>query len=58
MDLGRVVNLMDTGATDVLVVREVGEQGREHLIPFIRQQVILEVDLENDQLTVDWDPEF
>lgn len=58
MELGRVVNLMETGANDVLVVREAGEQGRERLIPFIWQQVILEVDLENGQLTVDWDPEF
>ncbi|NNF96055.1 MAG: ribosome maturation factor RimM [Halobacteria archaeon] len=58
VELGRVVNLMETGANDVLVVREAGEQGREHLIPFIRQQVIQEVDLENGQLTVDWDPEF
>ena len=58
VELGRVVTLMETGANDVLVVREAGEQGREHLIPFIWQQVILEVDLENGQLTVDWDPEF
>ena len=58
IELGRVVSLMETGANDVLVVREAGEQGREHLIPFIRQQVIHKVDLENGQLTVDWDPEF
>lgn len=58
IELGRVVSLMETGANDVLVVREAGEQGREHLIPFIRQQVIQKVDLENGQLTVDWDPEF
>jgi 16S rRNA processing protein RimM len=58
VELGRVVNLMETGANDVLVVREAGEQGRERLIPFIRHQVIQEVDLENGQLTVDWDPEF
>lgn len=58
IDLCCVVSLMETGANDVLVVREAGEQGREHLIPFIRQQVIQKVDLENGQLTVDWDPEF
>ncbi len=58
VELGRVVNLMETGANDVLVVREAGEQGRERLIPYIWQQVIHEVDLENGQLTVDWDPEF
>ena len=58
IELGRVVSLMETGANDVLVVREADEPGREHLIPFIRQQVIQKVDLENGQLIVDWDPEF
>mgnify|MGYP001816335863 CR=1 FL=1 len=58
VELGRVVSLMETGANDVLVVREAGEQARERLIPFIRHTVIQEVDLENGQLTVDWDPEF
>jgi len=58
VDLGQVSNLMETGANDVLVVREAGEQGRERLIPFIRQQVIREVDLERGVLIVDWDPEF
>ncbi len=58
VELGRVVNLMETGANDVLVVRETGEHGRERLIPFIRQQVVQAVDLEKGQLTVDWDPEF
>ena len=58
VELGRVVNLMETGANDVLVVRETGEDGRERLIPFIRQQVIQAVDLEKGQLIVDWDPEF
>jgi 16S rRNA processing protein RimM len=58
VDLGQVINLMETGANDVLVVREAGEQGRERLIPFIRQQVIQEVDLERGVLIVDWDPEF
>jgi 16S rRNA processing protein RimM len=58
VDLGQVVNLMETGANDVLVVREAGEAGRERLIPFIMHQVIREVDLEQGLLTVDWDPEF
>jgi 16S rRNA processing protein RimM len=51
--LGRVEGLMETGANDVLVVR--GE--RERLIPFIRD-VILEVDLERQRISVDWDPDF
>jgi 16S rRNA processing protein RimM len=58
VDLGQVVSLMETGANDVLVVKETGETGQERLIPFIRHQVIREVDLERGLLIVDWDPEF
>jgi 16S rRNA processing protein RimM len=58
VELGQVVSLMETGANDVLVVRETDETGREHLIPFIMDQVIREVDLERGLLIVDWDPEF
>ncbi len=56
--LGTVTRLMETGANDVLVVREPGEQGRERLIPFLREQVIRGIDLEKRELVVDWDPEF
>jgi len=52
------VNLMETGANDVLVVRETTEDGRERLIPFIRHQVIRNIDLEHGLIIVDWDPEF
>ncbi len=54
MDLGRVSHLFETGANDVLVVR--GE--RERLLPWIWEQVIQEVDLEQGWIRVDWDPEF
>ncbi len=52
--LGKVDHLMATGANDVLVVR--GE--RERLIPFIKDQVIKEVDLDRGILTADWDADF
>ena len=55
-DLGKVTSLMETGANDVLVVK--AEDGRERLIPFIREQVVTQVDLEAGTMTVDWDPEF
>ncbi|MCW8920741.1 MAG: ribosome maturation factor RimM [Sedimenticola sp.] len=53
VELGRVDYLFETGANDVLVVK--GETVR--LLPFI-DQVIKEVDLDGDQITVDWDPDF
>lgn len=52
--LGRVENMLETGANDVLVVK--GE--REMLIPFIRELVVKAVDLGERRITVDWDSEF
>ena len=45
---------MQTGANDVLVVKQ---GGRERLIPFI-DQAVLDVDLANMRISVDWDAEF
>jgi 16S rRNA processing protein RimM len=53
-ELGAVDHLLETGSNDVLVVR--GE--RERLIPFLRNTVILEVDIPGGVIRVDWDPEF
>ncbi len=52
--LGRVHNLLSTGANDVLVVR--GD--RERLVPFVQGQYVLEVDLEAGRILVDWSPDF
>lgn len=52
--LGTVDHLLETGANDVLVVK--GE--RERLIPFVRGEVVKQIDLERRVLVVDWDPEF
>ena len=50
-ELGHVAYLMETGANDVLVVQ--GEH--ERLIPFVAEKVILDVDLDNGVISVDWD---
>lgn len=61
--IGTVVRLMETGANDVLVVRPtrdsiaVDKQG-EILIPFTPDQHVLSVDLQNNLIVVDWDPNF
>ena len=52
--LGTVDRVFATGANDVLVVK--GE--RERLVPFVKGQVVVEVDLEQRRLRVDWDPDF
>jgi len=52
--LGTVDHLIETGANDVLVVK--GE--RERLIPFVLDQVIVNVDLDKREIQVDWDKGF
>ncbi len=51
--LGSVIEMRDTGANDILIIK--GE--RRHLVPFI-DSVICSVDRDNKQITVDWDHEF
>ncbi len=50
-ELGTVAYVMETGANDVLVT----EGERERLIPFIANEVILDVDLASGVISVDWE---
>lgn len=52
-DFGRVVRILETGANDVLVVRN----GRERLIPFIAG-VIRRVDPDAGVITVEWGADY
>jgi 16S rRNA processing protein RimM len=60
IELGTVQRLMETGANDVLVVARATEDGtgKEQLIPWTRGQAILEVDLRQGMIRVDWDEDF
>ena len=51
--LGKVATLLETGANPVLVL----EGDRERLVPFIAD-VVLEVDVGNRRVVVDWDRDF
>ncbi|SMN11216.1 16S rRNA processing protein RimM [uncultured Candidatus Thioglobus sp.] len=53
ISLGKVSNLMDTGANSVLIVQ--GE--KEHWVPYIKP-FLCEVSLEKQQILVDWDENF
>lgn len=55
VELGVVEQLMETGANDVLVVRD-GEA--ERLIPYLPGQFVVEVLLAEGVIKVDWDPDF
>lgn len=53
--LGIVDHLIETGANDVLVITG---NGKEHLIPYIRGQTVIDIDPANGLLRVDWDEDF
>lgn len=59
-NLGRVANLLETGANDVLVVAPDSESidQRERLVPYVPEQYVLSVDLAAGTIEVDWDPDF
>ena len=50
ISFGEIVNLMETGVNDVLIVKG----NRERLIPFLIPETVLNVDLENKTMLVDW----
>ncbi len=52
--LGQVTEVLATGANDVLVIQ--GE--KRHLVPFLKDQTILAVDMENKLISVEWDADF
>ena len=52
--LGRLDYLFETGGHDVMVVA--GD--RQRLIPFVMNETVREVDMENRVIVVDWDPTY
>ena len=51
---GIIDHMLETGANDVMVVK--GD--RERLIPFVVDEVVKSIDLEKNQLVVNWDADF
>lgn len=59
--LGEVVDMMETGSNDVLVVKanKTDAFGKtERLLPFLTDSVIKEVNNAERRILVDWDPDF
>lgn len=56
-ELGRVHGLLDAGVHDILVIRR-EDGGRDHLVPFVLDRYIREVDLDAGTVVVDWQPEW
>ena len=59
-DLGVVKEVRETGSNDVLIIKsdDSSMDERERWIPYIPDQFIKSVDLNENQIVVDWDPEF
>lgn len=51
---GQVVDIKETGANDVLVVK--GDE--RYLIPLVHDKIVKQVDVEGGMIRVDWDPEY
>ena len=61
IELGKIISMLETGANDVIVTSgEKDQKGkkRERLIPFVFEEVIQEINLEQGFMIVDWDEEF
>jgi len=55
VELGVVDRLFETGANDVLVVKD---EAQERLVPWTLGHAVLEVDIEQGVISVDWDEDF
>lgn len=51
---GKVTEMMATGSNDVLVV----EGEKKYLIPYLPGKFVLDVNKDQQVITVDWDPDF
>lgn len=54
LKLGKVREMRETGANDVMVV----EGAQDYLIPWVRDEIVKQVDLVSGSIVVDWDPEY
>jgi len=52
--LGTIDSMMETGASDVMVLK--GD--KERLIPFVIDDIVREIDLVNAKMIVDWHPDY
>lgn len=59
-DLGYVHHLIETGANDVLVVKPNSDSvdDKERLIPYLKDQVIDNVDLKQQLIKVNWEKDY
>lgn len=59
--LGVVVQMFETGANDVMIVRANPNDAfaqKERLVPFVYDKVVTRIDTNDNRIIVDWDPAF
>ena len=54
INLGKIKNIVETGANDVLVINKIGENKIETLIPLVMGVYVKRVDLIDKTIFVDW----
>jgi 16S rRNA processing protein RimM len=60
-DMGVVKDMFETGSNDVMLVKAKINDAfgqKERLLPFLYDNVVLNVDKDGKTITVDWDPAF
>lgn len=55
IELGQIEDYFETGANDVIVVKSANGS---HLIPFVPDMYVLDINLSTKQMRVQWDPEI
>ena len=58
--LGKIDHMLETGANDVIVVEptDYSIDKEQRLIPYIKGDVVKQVDQETGVVTVDWDSDY
>jgi len=56
VSLGEVDYLIESGANDLFVVKKEGQ--KDLLIPYLPNDVVLNIDMDKKIITVDWDPDY
>ena len=54
-ELGTIKEMLETGAHDVMVVQSKKEGEQERLIPFVNNEIVINVDLGAKRVDVDWE---
>ena len=60
VELGQIDWLFNTGSNDVIIIKGKNTEGEsvEHLVPYIIDDYVISVSLDDSLMVVNWDPDF